>query len=103
MWSPNGVLYGQSVTRTYSGDCSTRVSKPAGDVAGRAISYKWSDYYGYWYPCRDTGWVYNSKSTSKLVVYKSLGGYYKKVPRTGLLRDRVARIGLAQRPLEYHP
>lgn len=78
VWPPNGVLYGQSVTRTYSGDCSTRTSKPAGDVAGRAISYKWSDYYGAWFPCRDTGWFYNADRTSMLVAYRSLGGFYNR-------------------------
>ena len=77
-WSPNGVLYGQSVTKPYSSDCSTRVSKRADDVAGRVISFKWSDYYGDWYECRDTGWVYNADRTSKLVVYKSLGGFYNR-------------------------
>ena len=79
MWSPNGGLYGQSVTRTYSGDCSTRISKRADEVAGRAIIYKWSNYYRDWYECRDTGWDYNPDRTSMLVVYEWLGGYYDRV------------------------
>lgn len=78
VWSPNDGLYGQSVTRPYSGDCSTLLSAPAGHLAGRAITYKWSYYYGAWYACRDTGWDYNAERTSKLVVYEWLGGFYNR-------------------------
>lgn len=78
VWSPNGVLYGQSATKPYSADCSTRISKPAGYLSGRAISYKWDDYYEDWFRCRDTGWVYNSDRSSKLVTYTSLGVFYNR-------------------------
>lgn len=47
-------------------------------MSGRVIAYKWSDYYEYWYACRDTGWRYNTHRTSKLVVYAWLGALYDR-------------------------
>ena len=34
VWSRDDVLYDQSVTRPFSSDCSTSVSKPAGNLWG---------------------------------------------------------------------
>ena len=73
VWSQDGALYGQSVTRPFSGDCSSRLSAPPGYISGRAIVWKWSNFYGDWFVCRDTGWRYNADWTSRLVVYRWLG------------------------------
>ncbi len=77
-WSRNGVLYGQSVTKPFRFDCSTPLSKRAGDVAGRVHVYKWSDYYGYWYSCYDSDWFYNGSRTSRFVAYTGLGTVYRR-------------------------
>ena len=42
VWSRDGVLYGQSVTRPFSSDCSTSVSKPAGNLWGQVYIEKWN-------------------------------------------------------------
>lgn len=73
VWSQDGALYGQSVTRPFSGDCSSWLSAPPGYVSGRAIVWKWSGFYGDWFVCRDTGWHYNADRTSRLVLYRWLG------------------------------
>lgn len=85
VWSQDGRLYGQSVTRPFSGDCSTRLSVPAGHVWGEVFVEKWSGYYGNWYPCRGTDW-YNSSRTSKHVVYTGLGTRYNRWCGTGYYR-----------------
>ena len=73
VWSQDEALYGQSVTRPFSGNCSSLLSAPAGYVSGRAIVWKWNEFYGDWFVCRATGWRYNADRTSRLVVYAWLG------------------------------
>ncbi len=85
VWSQNGWLYGQSVTRPYSGDCSTPLSVRAGHLWGEVWVEKWSSFYDDWYWCRSTDW-YNSSRTSKHVVYAGLGSRYDRWCGTGYYR-----------------
>jgi hypothetical protein len=71
--SSNRVLFGESVTRSYSGFCSSRLSKPAGYIAGRVKVWKWDDRDGRWEVCRTTDWKYNTERTNELVVRAKLG------------------------------
>ena len=54
VWSRDGVLYGQSVTRPFSSDCSTSVSKPAGNLWGQVYIEKWNPFLGEYHPCAST-------------------------------------------------
>ncbi len=85
VWSRDGRLYGQSVTKPRSGDCSTPRSVRAGHLWGEVWVEKWSNYYGYWYTCRSTEW-YNSSRISKHVVWTDLGPRYGRDCGTGYYR-----------------
>ena len=54
VWSRDGVLYGQSATRPFSSDCSTSVSKPAGNLWGQVYIEKWNPFLGEYRPCAST-------------------------------------------------
>jgi hypothetical protein len=71
--SSSGVLFGESVTRPYSGFCSSELSKPAGDIAGRVEVWKWDRRNEEWDVCRRTGWKYNTERTDEHVVRARLG------------------------------
>jgi hypothetical protein len=94
VWSQDGRLYGQSVTRPFSGDCSTPLSLRAEHLWGEVWVQKWSNY-GYWYTCSYTGW-YNASRTSRHVVWTDLGpryyrecyeGYYRTLARGWVLQN----------------
>ena len=54
VWSRDGGLYEQSVTRPFSSDCSTSVSKPAGNLWGQVYIEKWNPFLGEYRPCAST-------------------------------------------------
>ena len=94
----NGVLYGESVTRSlgnYYGPCTAAITKPAGYLAGRVFVYKWDERSRDWFVCRRSGWLYNSGSTYALGVYAPLG-YPGNRWCEGLVRHRGPGILLAQ-------
>jgi hypothetical protein len=102
VWSQDGALYGQSVTRPFSGDCSSRLSAPPGYVSGRAIVWKWSNLYGDWFVCRH-GLALRRRLDLEASGLQVVGLPVQQMVRFRLVRHRGARVRLAQRGLEDDP
>jgi hypothetical protein len=66
--SSNRVFFGESITRPFSGFCSSELSKPAGYIAGRVKVWKWNSRTEEWEVCRRTDWKYNAERTDEHVV-----------------------------------
>jgi hypothetical protein len=85
VWPRDGVLYGQSVTRPFSSDCSTSVSKPAGHLWGQVYVEKWNPFLGEYRPCASTQW-YNANRTSRHAVWGWLGPQFHRWCGSGWYR-----------------